>query len=380
MFNVYQIWDPLKVCVVGRSYPPEFFSWIENSRARSAMEKVAQESEEDFQLIINKLQSFGVEVLRPTLPKHVFHQTYYSVPPVVPRDKLGMIGTTFYESESFEIKNFYSNVKDESWPDCESFEEFFALPAHIQQECYEVHNLSHWLNHTDSYKEIFDRIRTEGNTIKSHVRDDLELCNTAQIRLLGQDLIAGTWQPQQRCAWENFSLQQQQQFLDTEFPHTQNHIFDTQGHADSAFCPVMPGLILTIEDLNFDSVFPGWEVLHIPNSEFYRLDFCKNFEKISHRWRIPGFEHDTEVLEIIERKLNHWTGNSAETVFDIGLLHIDQKNILTFGNHEPTLNYLERQGITVHHIPFRHRWFWDGGIHCMTCDLHREGTPRKILP
>jgi hypothetical protein len=31
MFSVYQHWDPLKVCAVGRSYPPEFYSFIENS-------------------------------------------------------------------------------------------------------------------------------------------------------------------------------------------------------------------------------------------------------------------------------------------------------------------------------------------------------------
>jgi hypothetical protein len=28
MFNVYQHWDPLKVCIVGKSYAPEFYSFI----------------------------------------------------------------------------------------------------------------------------------------------------------------------------------------------------------------------------------------------------------------------------------------------------------------------------------------------------------------
>ena len=23
-------------------------------------------------------------------------------------------------------------------------------------------------------------------------------------------------------------------------------------------------------------------------------------------------------------------------------------------------------------VPFRHRWFWDGGVHCVTQDLYRE--------
>jgi len=24
-------------------------------------------------------------------------------------------------------------------------------------------------------------------------------------------------------------------------------------------------------------------------------------------------------------------------------------------------------------IPFRHRWFWDSGLHCLTVDTVREG-------
>lgn len=394
MFNVYQIWDPLKVCIVGRSYSPEFFSWIENPRARTAMEKVAQESEEDFQLIIKKLESFGVEVLRPNLPEYVSYSgkwgpnllecadnnnTYYSVPPMLPRDHLGMIGTTFYESKSFDISIFYRNVKDPLWPECNSFDEFQSLPNYIQQECYDVHGLRRWLGHHNSYDEIFDLIRKQGNTIRSHVRDDLELCNTAQLRLLGQDLIAGTWNPSRHPAWGDFSKQQQQEFLDNEFPDTRNHIFDTQGHADSSFCPVMPGVILTVDDFNFGSTFRDWDILHIPNSHLIDLDCDDDFPKISHKWRIPGFDQDDEVVDIIERKLAHWVGDSSETVFDIGVLHIDEKNILTFGNHEPTLNYLEKHGMTVHQIPFRHRWFWDGGIHCVTCDIHREGYKKKIL-
>jgi len=28
LLSVHQHWDPLKICIVGRSYPPEFYSWI----------------------------------------------------------------------------------------------------------------------------------------------------------------------------------------------------------------------------------------------------------------------------------------------------------------------------------------------------------------
>lgn len=28
MYSVYQHWDPLRVCAVGSSYPPEYYFWI----------------------------------------------------------------------------------------------------------------------------------------------------------------------------------------------------------------------------------------------------------------------------------------------------------------------------------------------------------------
>ncbi len=64
-YSVHQHWDPLRVCAVGRSYPPEFYSFITNSRVRDVMERIAIETEEDYQKLIKLLESFGVEILRP---------------------------------------------------------------------------------------------------------------------------------------------------------------------------------------------------------------------------------------------------------------------------------------------------------------------------
>ena len=64
MLTVHQHWDPLKVCAVGRSYPPEFYSAIKNSKVRNVMERIAIETEEDYQKLISKLEEFNVTVLR----------------------------------------------------------------------------------------------------------------------------------------------------------------------------------------------------------------------------------------------------------------------------------------------------------------------------
>jgi hypothetical protein len=58
------------------------------------------------------------------------------------------------------------------------------------------------------------------------------------------------------------------------------------------------------------------------------------------------------------------------------MLIVDPKNVLVVNYNKALFDCLERYGITAHVVPFRHRFFWDGGLHCVTSDLHREG-PKK---
>jgi hypothetical protein len=32
------------------------------------------------------------------------------------------------------------------------------------------------------------------------------------------------------------------------------------------------------------------------------------------------------------------------------------------------------------YVPWRHRYFWDGGLHCITLDLRRDGTQQDYFP
>ena len=55
MVSVHAPWDKLKVCLVGRSYPPEFYNNIKNPAVREPLQRVARETEEDYQTLIAKL-------------------------------------------------------------------------------------------------------------------------------------------------------------------------------------------------------------------------------------------------------------------------------------------------------------------------------------
>ena len=373
-YNVHQHWDPLKVCVVGRSYPPEFYSWITVPHVRSLFEKIAIETEEDYQNIIKKLQSFGVEVLRPDLPVESFINGKFLPPPMTPRDFTGMIGDTFYENYSFNFTKAYQDVKDVSWPACDSIDEFDNLPMHIQEECNNLHGFKQYQEFSSTYDKIFNHIREQGNIVKSH-RYNSALLNSAQISRIGKDLYFGT-------EAYNQDVSEYKTFVDTEFTNTRNHIIDTGGHGDGTYCPVAPGLIISLQDIpTYANTFPGWEVIYLPGQSWTAVQpFLDLKRQNKGKWWIPGFEYDSAVTDLVDTWLNHWTGYVEETVFDVNMLIIDPKNVMVFNYNKKVFDALDRYGITPHIVPFRHRYFWDGGIHCVTSDLHREGTQQDYFP
>lgn len=371
-YSVYQHWDPLKVCAVGRSYPPEFYSWIKVPHVRELFERIAQETEEDYQKIIKKLNEFGVQVIRTQIPKTVFLDGQFREPPMNPRDYMVMIGETFYENCSFDFKDFYNSIKANSWPDCQSLEEFYLLPNSIINEANEVYHLNDYRDYLSAYDNIINHVKSQGNIVKSKVNG---VINGAMVSRVGKDLYFGTID-------YKGDFTQVEPTVKQEFFDYRSHVVNTGGHADGSFCPVTPGLIISINDIpTYKDTFPGWEVVYLPNQSWDAIvPFHDLKKKNNGRWWIPGFEHDQDVVDTVETWLGHWTGYVEETVFDVNMLIIDPKNVMVFSYNKQVFDALERYGITPHIVPFRHRYFWDGGIHCVTLDLQREGTMKDYFP
>ena len=104
MYSVYQHWDPLRTCLVGRSYSPQFYSFIKNPRVRTVMERIAEETEEDYQSLIYLLEKFGVKVIRPNRSddyRTYMHNDKILPPPMCPRDWTIMLGDKFYYKSQF---------------------------------------------------------------------------------------------------------------------------------------------------------------------------------------------------------------------------------------------------------------------------------------
>jgi hypothetical protein len=383
MFNIHQHWDPLQTCIVGRTVPPEYYSWIKKPRLRSLFERMSIETESGSQLLVKKLQDLGVQVVRPNVNfQHPSHEKNVFVPPLQPRNTMMMIGNKFYyQNWSNQYwKKYYANIADASWGNYDSVHDFLAHATAAQiNEAYDQFNLAEemcfFTHFNDTYSSIIDFVKQQGNqTI------DWEMSDGGLLTRIGQDLYFGTSE-------EDRDMVKRQTIYDSEFSNYRNHMIDSIGHTDGIFCAVCPGLIIAHDDPNlvidYNKYFPGWEVIYVRNNSpmaFKETEYKEFFKKTQFRWWMPGHENDHELIDLVENSFDSWIGSSGESVFDVNMLVVDAKNVITIVKNDQLNTILEKHGITVHVLDMPQMYFWDGGVHCMTTDLDRIGKKQNYFP
>ena len=345
MYNVYQHWDPLKVMAVGKSYPPELYDYIKNERVRKVFYKIAEETEEDYQKLIKLLESFGVQTIRPDIgtiitraKNNIKNNKPIDRPHFMqPRDYTIMLGETFYCSGD-----------------------------------------------ATANKPIIDLVRQQGNKVLrgmdtgfKYQNNSIKL-NAAMTSRIGKDLIVGTLDSTETID----NIIELQQDLQSKLPDYRVTMVDSQGHVDGCFCPVVPGLILSILGENaYEKTFPGWEVVRLTGNNWELMTpFMKLKEKNAGKWWVPGEELNQDFTDYVETWMNHWAGYVEESVFDVNMIVVDKQNVIVNGYNQKAFDAFSKRGITPHICNFRHRYFWDGGLHCITSDLHREGVMEDYFP
>ena len=346
-FSVYQHWDPLKVMIVGKSYPPELYDYITNEKVRKVFYRIAEETEEDYQKLSDLLTKLGVQVIRCNLD----HDTEIAKDnakkgiriaspwAMQPRDGTIMLGETFYYQEHLK-------------------------PA---------------------LQEAIDLLDSKGNTISStvpvtgfkYLNHDLYI-NSAMTSQIGKDLVIGSLDGEKVD-----NLPELQKTLQGQLPEYRVHMTDTRGHTDGSFCPVVPGLILSImgSEQRYEDLFPGWEVIYLPGESWFKIPNWLTLKKHNGgKWWLPGEELNQDFTDYVSQWMNHWVGYVEETVFDVNMIVIDKKNVIVNGYNEKVFDAFSRYGITPHICNFRHRYFWDGGLHCITSDIHRIGVMEDYFP
>jgi hypothetical protein len=284
------------------------------------LKKIAEETEEDYQTLEKILKDAGVKTYRSFLDinkygslKNIFR------PPVCPRDHFAVVG-----------------------------EKFYAVSGGSQ-------------GYTDVLKQI-DRKNME-------IVYTTGAISTATICRVGKDL----WWDVHEDTKEHIINKYKKAWEDEGF---RVHISHRGYHSDGAFCLVKPGCIVSLCDVqDYKKEFPGWDVLYLPDRMWSVYSpFMKVKDKVGGRWWLKGEEHNDQLIEFVNTWLNDWVGYVEETVFDVNMLSIDQNTIICNNYNKEVFEHFKKHKVEPIVFNFRHRYFWDGGIHCMTQDLYREGT------
>jgi hypothetical protein len=384
MFTVHQHWDPLKVCAVGRSYPPEFYSNIKNPKVRKVMERIAIETEEDYQKLIVKLKEFNITVVRTDISddfeNHINDATNIPYPPpMCPRDHTAMIGNTFYmpgkHYGNVEVEKILAEQHEYQFNDDLKYNiEENDFQKIIQAETQTIGSNNKFPNNKKYY--AFSTIKKFLSENNVNIIYD-EYINTASMTRIGKDLYFSSINDYIKRYPHRLILK-----LKRLFPNYRNHILDVCGHSDGSFCPVKPGLIISLMNVqNYSETFPGWEVISLPGQSWDKVkSFLDLKEKNKGKWWVPGEEYNDDLIDYVETWLKDWVTYVEETVFDVNMLVIDENNVICNNYNKEVFNAFERHGITPHIINFRHRYFWDGGLHCITSDIAREGEQQDYFP
>ena len=319
----YATFHPLKHCWIGSGFRTGWFKELsigKNDKIMDPLKRIAEETEEDYQTLEKILQSAGVKTYRSFLniAKYKSLQEIYR-PPVNPRDHFAVIGEKLY---------------------CVS---------------------SGATGFVDVLKQI-DR----KNMIVGNVQG---VINTATLVRVGKDIFWDVHKDvKQDVVIKYKNLWEREGF--------RVHVSNRGYHSDAVFCVVKPGCIVSLKDIqDYKTEFPGWEVLYLPDQSWDKVSpFLDMKNKVGGKWWLRGEEYNDQLIEFINNWLTDWVGYVEETVFDVNMLSIDENTIICNNYNKEVFNFFKKHRVEPVVFNFRHRYFWDGGIHCITQDLYREGT------
>jgi len=321
----YATFDPLKHCWIGSGFNVDMFkdlSIYKNDKIMDPLKRIAEETEEDYQALDKILKDADVNTYRHFLDmdkvkslKDVYR------PPVCPRDDFAVIGEKIY----------------------------FSKGGH------------------KGYEAMLSRL--DKKSINIDIDINVPSMSSANMCRVGKDIWWDLTEVDDKNHVHKYKIMWEQQGFRV-------HTSDRGYHLDSCFCVVKPGCIVSLRDVqDYKTEFPGWDVLYLPDQSWDAVDpFLQMKKKVSGQWWLKGEEHNDQLIEFVNTWLKDWVGYVEETVFDVNMLSIDQNTIICNNYNKDVFAHFKRHKVEPIIFNFRHRYFWDGGVHCITQDLYREGT------
>lgn len=379
-YNIWNKWDPLEVCMLGNNYAPEFFSGIDDKVA-DPLKRICEETLEDLRGFKETLEDFGVHVIQPEMDskeRFLEHmesgwteaQKSYPRGPLQPRDAQLVLGNSAYITRNDhpaigKCLQEYAPVTDltkDNWMPRSHYEKI----AGSDYPSYEDYIAN---RNTKSYFE--DIVWEEIQNFKYP-----HYINSATAMMLGNRLAIGVGDDQELLTKDEI-LETLPSAVDFEIVHG-----SIQGHSDGNYHPLKPGAILSLFDVqSYRETYPGWDVEYLEECSWHQVDgWWKLKQNNAGKWWLAGEEDNSEFTKFVETWLQDWVGYVEESVFDLNVLMLDEHHCCVSQNNNKQVNdFLRKHNIEPVYVPFRHRFFWDGGLHCITLDLYRKGTQKDYF-
>jgi hypothetical protein len=351
--NSHNGFDPLKECWLGDCYQPAFFDYIENKKVRNVLKRISEETIEDLENIKEVMESNGVtvkrpqvhdfdtihristygrgeldsnlELINPSAPKHT--DIPLRRPPMFPRDSQVIVGNTIYRM----------------FPD---------KPSKSLSDCY-----THLYNELDQNSIVDGLPLGSGNQGPNVIR-------------LGNTIILDGLPPD-TYRYFNKLLKSKGYKIITAF---------NEGHSDGMYNAIKDKIwISNGTPFNMELYFPDWETFFLPDAQWSDMSpFLQVKQKVDGKWWIPGEEHNDDLIDFVGVWFSEWVGFCEETVWDVNVLSLNPQTVLCLTENKELFKWLRDRNIEPIVTPFRHRFFWDGGLHCLTLDTIRESDLNSI--
>ncbi len=314
---------------LGQCVDTSFFDWVKDDRIKDPLKKIIDETNEDLMNVKHVLTNNDVEVFQDSPLKFdrdlLANPIALPVPPLQPRDVHLTLDDKIYCTSTEKCWRFVHDIVD---PSC--------------------------------IVNLFDL------TYKDQRYENGYMLSGAFCYRIGKRIIMPTLiDKPMREFCRNFFTEKGYEIVET----------NDEGHSDGIMSVLKPGVIVSLENKeHYSETFPGWEVFTVQEQGWSKVDGWVDFKNKSQgRWWVPGEESNEYLREFTSQWLDKWVGFVSETVFDVNMLSISEELVLCNNHHDELFKFLESRNITPIVCPLRHRYFWDGGIHCLTVDLKRQG-------
>lgn len=350
--NAWSEFQPLKKVVLGAPFPANTFDWHKDEETRTVMNQILRETEEDIEELVKILESRGVEVVRP---KNIFTITgkeqiklpwmECSFPnhPLMPRDTLMPYGHTIFECFTGSDNRYFENL---------------AYADHVAEWFKQG---ADWVSMPGCMVETgkkYDHF-VENNRVLYHAANMIKCGNTV--------LFSQTYEgDNKRGKGTELGKEWMQREISLRYPGTRFLDIPVGGHIDGKIALLKPGVLMTWNKNWVPEEFKNWTIIEVDDDFDMPQDFLNTRKRRFYK-------------DYVEKWLSHWVGYADESVFDVNVFSIDEKTVICTGRNDQAFAEMEANGIEPIVWRFRHQYFWDGGIHCLTSDIVREGDCEDYL-